>query len=168
MPSTSLQDAIKEAYVSCPSDIFIYHTLEIRQTGVQDSKFLVKSRQTLLAYDETNTLRTYQPTGFQFSLPPENDEGFRSLNLAIDNVGREISDFINAAKSAEVPVEVIYRPYTSDDLTAPQMNPPLLLWLKNISVTDAQVTGRATFMDLVNKKFPLELYTRARFPNLSA
>lgn len=29
MPNDVLQVAIKEAYASCPSDVFIYHTLEI-------------------------------------------------------------------------------------------------------------------------------------------
>ncbi len=63
-------------------------------------------------------------------------------------------------------MEVVYRPYLSDDLTQPQMDPPLVLYLKEIQVNTYQVTGRATFMDIVNKRFPSELYTRLRFPSL--
>ena len=166
MPNTSLEDAIKEAYASCPSSKVIYDTLEIRQTGVQSPIYIVRARQSVTALDENGNTLVFQPVGFQFTLPPQNDEGFRSLNIAIDNIGRAVSDFVNAAKSEEVPVEVIYRPYLSDDLTRPQMNPPLVLYLKDIQINIHQVTGRATFMDVVNKKFPSELYTRSRFPAL--
>jgi hypothetical protein len=166
MPNPSLSDAIKEAYASCPASKVVFDTLEVRQTGVQDPIYLVKSRVSLTAVDEDGNERTFQPSGFAFSLPPENEEGFRSLNVAIDNIGREVSDFIELAKSEKVPVELIYRPYVSDNLLAPAMVPPLILYLKDIQVTTIQVTGRATFFDIVNKKFPTEIYTRARFPSL--
>lgn len=163
---SSLQDAIKEAYAVAPAQKIIYDTLEIRQTGVQDPVYLVKAKLPITATDENGVDKTYEPSGFIFSLPPSNEEGFRSLNIAIDNVGRRVSDFVEAAKSEKIPVEVIYRPYMSDDLTQPQMIPPLVLYLKDIQVTPFQVTGRATFMDIINKKFPNELYNRDRFPGL--
>lgn len=166
MPNPSLSDAIKEAYASCPTGKVVYDTLEIRQTGVQPAIYLVKGQSALTAFDEDGNERVFFPSGFVFSLPPENEEGFRSLNVSIDNIGRAVSDFVNLAKSEKVPVEMIYRPYLSDNLTAPAMVPPLILYLKDVQVTAAQVTGRATFFDIVNKKFPSELYTRARFPAL--
>src|SRR5690606_5981573 len=104
--------------------------------------------------------------GFQFSLPPSNEEGFRSLTIAIDNIGRQVTDFIETAKDYVVPVKVVYRPHLADNLTAPQRVPPLVLFLKDVQITPFQVTGRATFMDIVNKKFPGQIYTRARFPSL--
>ena len=73
---------------------------------------------------------------------------------------------MDRARSDRTPVEIIYRPYLSTDLTQSQMIPPLVLYLKDIQITAAQIVGRATFMDVVNKKFPTELYTRARFPGL--
>lgn len=166
MANPSLSEAIKEAYVVCPTNKVIYDTIEIRQENVQSPIYLVKSRTELIATDEDGVERTFRPSGFQFTLPPENEEGFRSLNIAIDNIGREIGDFIEVAKSERVPVEVIYRPYLSDDLSAPHMNPPLVLYLKDIQTTTLQVTGRATFLDIVNKHFPTERYTRDRFPAL--
>lgn len=36
MPNDVLQEAIKEAYASCPSDVFIYHTLEIKHPDFVD------------------------------------------------------------------------------------------------------------------------------------
>jgi len=162
----TLEDAIKEAYASCPTSKVILETLEIKQTGVQSPIYIVKSRQGITANDEIGRTIVFRPCGFQITLPAQNEDGFRSLNIAVDNVGREITDFVTTAMSQNVPVEVVYRPYLSDDLTRPQMNPPLVLYLKELQVNAFQVTGRATFMDLVNRKFPTELYTRARFPAL--
>ena len=162
----ALSDAIKEAYTVAPSNKVIYDTLEIRQTGVQDPIYIVRAAREIIAVDENGQEHTFLPVGFQFTLPPSSEEGFRSLNVSIDNIGRAVSDFIEVARSEQVAVEVIYRPYLSDDLTTPQMIPPLVLFLKDIQITASTVTGRATFMDLVNRKFPSELYTRRRFPAL--
>lgn len=161
-----MSDALKEAYTLAPSTKVIIDTLEVSQAGVQASVFLAQSRIDVVAFDENSVQRTYLASGFQFTLPPSNEEGIRSLNIAIDNVGLAVSNFIAIAKATVVPVLVTYRPYLSDDLTAPQMDPPLTLTLKDVEVGVYQVTGRATFMDIVNKKFPSELYTRDRFPSL--
>lgn len=162
----SLTEALKEAYAIAPTTKVTLHTLEIRQGAVQDPVFLVQAPTGMFAYDEDGNERYFLPSGFQFSLPPSNEEGFQSLNIAIDNIKRRVSAFVERAKSEEEPVVVIYRPYLSDDLSEPQMNPPLFLYLKDVKIGDVQVTGRATFMDVTNKKFPLDLYTRLHFPTL--
>lgn len=164
--NTSLQDAIKEAFALAPVSKVIYHTLEIRQDGVQDPICIVQARRGIMAFDEHGNERAFLPVGFQFTLPPSNEEGFQSLNVSIDNINRRVTDFIESAKSERIPIKVIYRPYLSDDLSRPQMQPPLVLFLKDVQVTDYQVTGRAAFMDIVNMKFPSEIYKRERFPAL--
>lgn len=162
----SYSDAIKEAFAVAPATNVTLHTLEIRQDGVQSPIYLVQSHRALMAKDENGVFQTFGPSGFQFSMPPSTGDGFTSLNIAITNIGRRASDFIDIAKTAPIPVQVIYRPYLSDDLSKPQMIPPLVLYLKDAQINVIQVLGQATFMDLVNKKFPSELYTRERFPAL--
>jgi hypothetical protein len=162
----ALSEAIREAFAIAPAHVVVYHTLEVRQEGVQAPVFMVQSHQPLQAYDENQNFIFFEPVGFQFSLPPSNKEGFRSLNVAIDNVSQRLVNFVETAKSQPVAVEMVYRPYLSTDLSKPQMIPPLVLYLKDLRITPSEVVGRATFMDLVNKKFPSELYTRSRFPTL--
>lgn len=162
----SLTAAIKEAYAVAPAAKVILNTLEISQEGVQDTIYLVQSAHGFHAIDEDDNQVYFEPSGFQFSLPPSNEEGFKSLNIAIDNVGRRVSDFIATSLTQPVPVVLKYRPYLSDDPTAPQMVPPLTLFLKDVQITDQRVSGKATFIDIVNKKFPSERYTRERFPGL--
>lgn len=164
--NTSLQDAIKEAFTIAPSSKTIIHTLEIRQTGVQPAVFISQTKNGIDAFDEDGQEHTFVGAGFKFTLPPSDEDGFKSLNVAIDNVNRVASDFVETAAGSKVAVEVVYRPYLSDDLSTPQMVPPLILYLKDVQITAFQVTGRCTFMDLVNKKFPSELYQRERFPSL--
>jgi hypothetical protein len=164
---SSLREAIQEAFAIAPVNKVILHTLEITQNGVQDPVYIVQSRRPIVAKDESGNSRLFQPVGFNFNLPAATEEGFRSIDIAIDNVGRAVSDFIHKAiEDSTTPVRLIYRPYLSDNLEEPQMNPPLELWLKEIQVTAQQVLGRASFMDLVNRKFPSELFTRERFPTL--
>lgn len=157
---------MKEAFAHAPSDRVIYHTLEIRQTGVQDSKYIVKNRRAITARDEDGDEIVFQPCNFDFTLPSANEEGVQSLNITIDNMNREASDFVEVAADSDVSVEVIYRPYLSIDLSTPQMDPPLVMFLEDIQITETEVTGRGTFMDIVNKKFPSIIYTRAQFPSL--
>lgn len=164
--NTSLSEALKEAFAVCPTDKTVIHTLEIRQTGVQDPVLISQTRTGVTAFDENGVEKTFIAGGFQFTLPPSDEDGFKSLTVAVDNVNRVASDFIDTARQSIVPVEVVYRPYLSDDLSGPAMNPPLILYLKDVQVTTFQVTGKCTFMDLVNKKFPSDLYLRSRFPSL--
>lgn len=159
-------EALKEAYAIAPASKAVLHTIEISQDGVQDPVYIVKSRRAWEARDEDGVLRQFLPVNFDFTLPAATEEGFQSLNLTVDNIGRRASDFAETAKTVEVPVMVIYRPYLSDDNTGPQMIPPLTLFLEDIQITELTVTGRATFMDIVNKKFPSEIYSRERFPSL--
>ena len=163
----SLSDAIKEAFAIAPSNVVVLHTLTVEQEGVQDPVYLVQSRGTVEAVDENGFTRSYRPSGFAFSLPPSNEEGFRNLNITIDNTTREVSDFIDVAKGSMVPITITYRPYLSTDLTTPHMIPPLVLYLKDVQITANTVSGKATFMDIVNKKFPSEIYTREKFPTLA-
>jgi len=164
--NNSLTDAIKEAYAIAPSDKAIIHTLQIAQAGVQPSVYIAQSKVSVDAFDEDGVEHTFVASGFQFTLPPSDEDGFKSLNIAIDNVNRAASDFVTAAMADTTAVTVTYRPYLSNDLSAPAMDPPLVLYLKDVQITAFQVTGKCTFMDLVNKKFPSELYQRIRFPSL--
>lgn len=162
----ALTEALKEAYALAPADKVILHTLEIRQDGVQQSLRIVQGMTGITATDENDETHSWQPVGFRMALPPSNEEGFQSLSLSIDNIDRQVTDFITVAKSEMVPIVVKYRPFLLDDLTRPQMNPPVVLYLRDIQISAMQVTAKATFMDIINKKFPSELYTRDRFPTL--
>lgn len=162
---TSLEAAIKEAYATAQNDVVYLDTLEISNT-LAGTLYLVRDRIDHEFTLETSEVKTFVATGFRFSLPAAGDNGLQDLSIAVDNVDQRPSDFIKAALASNDPVQVIYRPYLSSDPTKPQMDPPLRLYLTDVEINSVEIVGRATFADILNRKFLTESYTRRRFPAL--
>jgi hypothetical protein len=162
-----LTDAIKEAWAMAPSDVVYIETIEISHPNIDAPLRFVAGYENIEAdLEDGGGTVTFEAGAFKMTLPNAGKDGIQSLQLAVDNVDRRIGEFCRLAAEFEEPVQVTYRPYLSTDLTTPQMDPPLILFLREVSVNDFQVSGRATFADIVNKKFPSQLYTRKRFPSL--
>lgn len=166
MPNSSLEEAIKEAYASAPSNVTVLETLEIRHPSIGEVVRLVRNREDITATLETEEEVVFEGAAFSLSLPAAGENGLQEITVKVDNVDRRVSDFLSTAKDYEEPVRLIYRPYLSSDLSQPQMNPPLELYLTDVNVTVFEVTGKATFADIINKRFPSDYYTRSRFPSL--
>lgn len=165
MPNAALSDALKEAYATAPSNILYLDTLAIAHP-LADTLYLVKDRVDHFLKLETGEVVQFLPTGFRFVLPAAGDNGLQELSIAVDNVDRRPSDFINLVRESAEPVTVTYRPYLSTNPEGPEMNPPLVLFLTDIVVTSVEITGRATFADILNRSYLSENYTRRRFPGL--
>jgi hypothetical protein len=165
--NTALKEALVEAYACAPSNVAVLETLEVSHPSLPGGTlYLVKNLADLTFTLEDTSTQLFKACGFNITLPAAGDSGLQELNIAIDNIDRAVSDFVYTASTYEQPVKLVYRPYLSDDLTTPQMDPPLELYLTDVSVTLFQVTGKATFVDVINTKFPADIYTRARFPSL--
>lgn len=161
----ALSEAIKEAYALAPVGKSLIESIELRLAG-QPSVYIYRGIEPLQMRLETGEWATFEPVPFQFKLPKSSETGSQSLDITMDNVDARISDFITAAKNSLAPVEVIYRPYLSDDLATPQMDPPLVLYLKGAAITTSTASAQASFIDIVNKRFPNDYYTGDRFPGL--
>lgn len=168
MPNDNLTEAIKEAYSACPSDVVVLETLQISHASLAEDIFLVKNNEDIVATLETSEEVTFTACGFRMSLPASGENGLQELTISIDNIDREISDFVNEAKTYKTPVSITYRPYLASDLTQPQMDPPLVLRLTDVRIGLMEVTGKANFADVINKGFLTSRYTRSRFPNLGS
>ena len=166
MPNAALEEAIKEAYAACPSDEIPLDTLEVVDPSTGSSIYLVNDSVDHVLRLETGEDKTFIACGFQIILPAAGDNGAQTLDVILDNLD-EVTAFVQSARIAGKKVPLKYRPYLASDPTQCQMNPPLSLFLQNVRVIDQQVQGQATFMDILNKKFPTDTYTRARFPGLA-
>jgi hypothetical protein len=114
------------------------------------------------------SLKTFEPVGFAMTLPGQNDQGVQDIGIAIDNVDGRVLEVIQGLAATGKPVPVYYRPYLETDLTQPQLSTPYVFTLSDIKVTDNQVSGRASFADIVNLKFlDTERYSSKRFPSLN-
>ncbi len=173
MPDSALSQALREAYAAAPTDEVILHTLEFNHPAFTVPIRVVRDHADLVATLEAGApINPGQPVtftayAFDFDLP-QVDGPAPEIQITIDNVSREITRNIEAAAISGQALTVIYRPFLSTDLTAPQMNPPLHLTVTSIEADQYTVTARAQFRDVGNKRFPGEDYTGDRFPGLVA
>ena len=167
MPNESINEALKEVYALAPNNRVALDTIQLSHPSLEESIYMVQDR---ISWDFTLedgvTVKTFEPVPFRFTPPAVGENGIQEMAIAIDNIDRRVTDFIDSIGEINAPVEVTYRPYLSDDPTTPQMNPPLLLFLTDISIDAFEVTGRATFTNIVNFKYPTDYYDRKRFPGL--
>lgn len=75
--------------------------------------------------------------------------------------------YLDRAIETQDMIELTYRPYLSDDLTTPQMDPPITLVITDIHVDCYKITATARMMDIGNKSFPSENYTVKNYPGLT-
>lgn len=164
----SLKEALREAYATAQSNVAILNTVEISHPLLPSgSIYLVQNLKDLvLTLEDGVTQKTFIASGFRMVLPKVTDEGLQELTITFDNIDRRITDFLEQVKESDDPVQVIFRPYLESDLTQPQLDPPLLLFLTDVTANAFEASGKASFADIINRKAPNEFYTRERFPSL--
>lgn len=173
-------EALASAYASAPEDEVVLDTLEFRHPSfvdagqpfairvVNDHSDLVATLEDDAPLNDGETV-TFKSVYFTFTRPPESDSGSTpEVEISVNNVARHLMPYLDVAKESRVPIEVTWRPYLASDLSAPHMNPPLTLTLRSISCDMMNVTARAGFSDLTNRRFPAIEYTSLKFPGLAA
>lgn len=172
MPDSTLSEAIKEAYASAPSDVIIYHTLEIWHSAFTNPIYVVRDHSALLATIEPTAARnagdevTFIAFAFDIVPPDQDKSGVPQCVIEFDNVSREILANIDLAMGSTSPITVIYRAYLSDDLSGPENDPPLELQLMSITADPFRIRAVAGFGSLSNLRFPKLDYTAEVFPGL--
>lgn len=179
MTDNTLSEALQEAYASAPSDIILFHTLEIRHPSfIDESGNLTAIRVIRDHIDHNCTLEDTAPLNpgeevkfiamaFDLELPPVNNTPTPEITVTIDNVSTEMITYLDRAVETQDMIELTYRPYLSDDLSCPQMDPPITLVITDINVDCYKITATARMMDIGNKSFPGENYTVKKYPGLT-
>ncbi len=179
MTDETLSEALKEAYASAPSDVIILHTLELRHpafiddAGNQTAIRVVRDNQNLKAFLEDSAILDaeteveFLAMAFDFKHPSVNTSPTPEIVVSIDNVSTEIMSYLDKAIETQDMIEMTYRPYLSNDLSCPQMNPPITLAIKDIKVDIKKITATARMMDIGNKSFPSENYTAKNYAGLT-
>lgn len=164
----TMSEALKEAYALAPSNVAVIETLAISHPSLPNGTiYLCRNMEDLVCTLEDSTQHTFTAVAFNIQLPKSGDGGLELLQIQIDDVQGVVSSFLRSVAYQVDPVVIQYRPYLATDLTTPQLNPPLTLWLSSSTQDDNSVTIQANFADLINRPFPNEYYTLQRFPGLS-
>lgn len=179
MTDETLSQALKEAYASAPSDVVILHTLELRHPSFKDALGAPTAIRVVRDYqDHTCVLEDSAPLdagqavlfiamAFDLALPPVNNAPTPEITVTIDNVSTEMIRYLDTAIETQEMIELTYRPYLSNDLSCPQMDPPITLVITDIHVDCYKITATARMMDIGNRSFPSENYTVKKYPGLS-
>lgn len=180
-----LSEAIKEVMATTPATDVILRTLEFRHvsfTGgpvrlVSDHGYFLYAatpndiyghRLTLESTASANASETvdFVACMFNFQDPDQKENELPSLNIEIDNIMFEVSQYFDSAIEHLEPMEVTYRVYLESDPTNPQT------WVTGLTVNSvksniSKVIIVAEFSDFVNKNFPGILYTSQEYQTLA-
>lgn len=111
--TTTLSEALEEAYASNPSDVVILDTLELihpdfkDEDGKQTAVRVVRDNVNLRAFLEDDApLNAGQEVefvalGFDLEFPPVNTTPVPEITLTLDNVGCEIIKYLDMAASSQ-------------------------------------------------------------------
>jgi hypothetical protein len=116
---------------------------------------------------ENGNTAFFEPVPFT-AIPPNSEEtSDLQLQVGIDNVSRQLmSRLEQLGNTPNVPIEIYYRVFLSDDLTV-QNDPPLKLDIVAVKATQKMVSFAAGLTNLRNKPFPAQLYTTELYPGLA-
>lgn len=174
MPDSTLSQAIREAYAAAPSNLVIYHTLELNHPAftapirvVRDWADLTATLEASAPVDAGSEV-TFVGFAFDFTRPEISTTGVPRMAIEIDNVDRAIVANLEAALTTTDMVTAIYREYLSSDLTGPQNDPPIHMTIISVTADVFRVKAVAGFPDLINRRFPSIAYDSETFPGLVA
>lgn len=176
----SYSHAIADAYASAPEDVVLLDTLEFRHAsfvtaGLPYALRVVNDHDKLIACLEDDAPLNageyveFTPCYFTFVRPSESETGATAeVEVRVNNVARTLVPYLDAVKESRDPIEITWRPYLDSDLSGPHMVPPLTLYIRSVTVNMNQVSARAGFGNLVNRRFPAIDYTSQKHPGLAA
>lgn len=113
--------------------------------------------------DVTFETNAYTALGFDIKLPTDLQTGLPRASLSVDNVGRELVEWLeisNGGAGTSVRIIQILRSDTST------IEYDITMTLSNIVVTPATITGELGFEDLLNVPAVTILYTPITAPGL--
>lgn len=167
-------EALLEAYASCPPSVRLYQTLEVNHPSFAAPFYIVTNVGSDMSFGiETGAdINSGSTVSFiacpcQASYPEQREGQPPTAQIKIDNVNRELVPSIRAASGVRAYIQVYYREYLSSDLTEPAYG-PIGFQLINVQMVGVSLTGTAMVKNLQNKRFPRlnKNYDYIQFPSL--
>lgn len=109
-------------------------------------------------------LQPFQACSLALSLPARNTSGQQELTFAVGGINPQAQAYVDAATEAGTPITIRLRQYMLTD----KMNPAneLELKLKGGVFEGEQAQFVGSYQDLLNQRWPRELYTTINAPGL--
>lgn len=112
---------------------------------------------------------TFTAIPFEMLWPEQDDGRAPEIRIRLDNVGREISDQLDAAIAYSAPIVVSLRVYLYSFATKESeiAFEPQEFTLRSVTVTDESIEGVASLGDLANKRAFAYVYNLIDYPGLN-
>ncbi len=138
-----LSDDLKEKLHSVNADEYPLVMLEIDHADLPSPVRVVNDTQNV-----THNGDLFQALAFRVTLPDDLKEGLSKARLSIDNIGKELMDWLELSGGGEGATCRIIQILRS--------NPDLVEWettlnLNNVGATTTEVTGQLGYEDLLNR-----------------
>lgn len=166
MSDPLMEQALEEAYASCPSEIVILDTLQIDHETFTDGPVrIVNDYSDLTAKLETGEQVVFTRFAFKSIKPSVNASGMTEIKVTVDNASAEIARLLLSASKSIYPFKTTLRTYRSDDLTKPsgRMIPSEIRY---VELDEQSCDLRLGFSRIADRAFPSEVFTPQRFPGL--
>lgn len=155
---------ISTVYASAPSDVVIIPMFEFECAGFDPIR-LCDSFRDYTVMDENGVEKTFTASGFTHREPKINTSGQQFLKFGIANVTGDAQMAIDSALENNQEIDVTFRVYISDDLTAPAKR-PYKMKLRSGTFDGAVLNIDAGYFDLLNYAWPRNRYTAQVAPGL--
>lgn len=160
----ALTESLRRIYSSAPNNETFYEGLVLLHPAWTNNIALM----TNTVIPKTKNLGalqiTFSPAPFRITLPRRDDGGLVDLNVTFPLVSRSMVELLELAELSREPITSILTVYTdtSDD---PQIT-PIELQIESIVMSDTEVSGNATRLDLINRSFPRRIVRPEEWPGL--
>jgi len=117
------------------------------------------------------SVQLFLPVPVQMVLPKRDGSGRSDMSLTWCGIQGEVDEFLCAAIGTGAnpggiyPIVCRYSVFILGD-PDPQIDPWMEFRLTNIAITEEAVTATASSSDVLNQKFPTEVYRLSHFPGL--
>jgi hypothetical protein len=163
---TALTDAMIEAYAYTKTNVRIYETIELNHATFSSPIYLisgVEDDMTLPTAEGGGSSKLFKASAVNVILPGSSEDGPTPARITLDNVSGLLIEPLNGAMASDQPITVVYRAYSSEDLTKPgDIIGGLELW--DVTVDVATATGTLRYRELELQAFPLATYDETYYP----
>lgn len=114
------------------------------------------------------TSATFTAIPFSFSWPGQAEGQASGLSIRVDNIGREMMPYLDAAAATQAPLICMVRLVTINTSTSAVTYNGIAyqLYIRNVSVTEDALEGEASGADLANLQTLRLIYDLETFPGL--
>nr|WP_315528303.1 DUF1833 family protein [uncultured Achromobacter sp.] len=150
---------LAEIYASAPAGELIIPTLEIAIAGQPPIRICSGFE------DHVLSGMLFEAGSLSLSLPSKNTTGVQTLNFGVAGVNSLVQKYFDQALETGEAVKITYREYLESNKSQPARR-PYVMDLIGGSLQDGEAQLSAGFFDVLNRRWPRELYTAQNAPGI--